>query len=196
MPNKIRQIIQNKLVEENIKIDNYALSKLEMAVGTDLWLLKNSLEKLVLLVEAENRSQILPGDIDQAVSAQNETKIFDLSDALIRRNLARSLELLRSLLKGGDNELQIFSFIVSQYRTLLIICDLSKQGKTSGEIASLTKMHPFVIKKNIELARHCPLARASAVYRLLQEYDVKLKTGYGEPEVLLTMLMNKITSSH
>jgi len=166
-----------------IKITPVAKSKLILYVGGDLWRLENEISKLYFLAVSLDKKEIDDNLVENNVEADLEIKAFALNDALVRQDTKTALTSMENLLKNGEEELRLFNLIVYQFRTMIILSDLT--GEPSSKIASETKLNPFVVSKTLPLFRRFDLNKIYTGYRNLGKLDIEIKTGRIEPKMAL-----------
>lgn len=118
-----------------------------------------------------------------------QSRGFDLTDALARRQRGRALALLHEFLADGQQPLYILGLIASQTRTLLQVKALSERGMRGAEIASTAGMAPFQVEKALGLTRQFSFAQLRAAHHAALSVDLALKTSRMTPEMALDMLL-------
>ena len=81
---------------------------------------------------------------------------------------------------------------VYQFHNLLMIKDLIERGVSYSDLASKTKLHPFVVKKSFQQIKNFSLKELKKIYGRLAESDLAVKTGNIEPRAVLEMLIVEI----
>lgn len=187
-PIKLKKWIIDRVEKSDFKITPDACGKLILYVGADLFRLNNELLIAENFAKSQNRHQIEIGDIEKFVEPNNAFKIFDLTDAIAQRNAQNAIKVLYSFKKSGEDEYRIFNLIVHQLRTMLMIEELI--GNMSAEnIARETKLHPFVVKKNMVNIKKFPQGRLKQMYADLENSDFKVKNGQIDIAAALELLI-------
>src|SRR5206468_9044475 len=88
--------------QQDIKMENDAARELVDALGSDMMLIANELEKLALYVGDKKR--ITLGDVETLVLAAKQRSLYELTDAISSKNRAAALEVLDAILSSGDGE--------------------------------------------------------------------------------------------
>lgn len=141
---QLKNWVKKEFNKYGAKTDNDSLQKLIEFVGNDLWRMENEIKKLVSF----KKSKIIERkDIENLISPQIETDIFETIDAISSRNKKMALELLHRHIEKGDSPLYLLSMINFQFRNLLIIKDLLEKGRPYYTFQKTTQLHPFVIRK-------------------------------------------------
>lgn len=120
------EMIQTVLEQHGKTIDKQAAKVLYEMTGFDPHTFSNNLEKLVLYVR--DRTGITVDDVHAVVNPSKKSPVFELTNAILDRDLDTSLYLLDSLLRDNMYPLQIFSAIVNQIRKLLIVKAFAESG--------------------------------------------------------------------
>jgi DNA polymerase-3 subunit delta len=115
--------------------------------------------------------------------------VFDLTDALARRDRARALTLLHELLAQGESPLGIVAITATQTRAMLKVKSLSERGMRPFQIAQQTGLNPFVVEKSLPLARQFTFEELEATHRRLLDVDLTLKRSRMTPEMALDLLV-------
>ena len=140
--NYLNEYINNYLKEHNYKMEDnkYFLDK----VGKNLNNIKNELDKL--LIYKMDDKKITNTDIDKILIKVLESEIFILTDAIIARDIPKSLELLKEFLNNNYEEMQIIMLLASQFRFLFQVKRLLNKNKSENEIAKILEVNPYRVK--------------------------------------------------
>jgi DNA polymerase-3 subunit delta len=165
------------------QISKEALEKLIAYIGNDTALIKQELEKLISF---SGKAMIESGTIDLLTKANLDNNIFETIEALSANKKKKALELFHRHLDKGDDPFYLFSMFVYQFRILLRIASLLENGIFSEfEIAKLTKLHPYVVKKSLTQARNFGEQKLITIYKKLGALDAKIKTGQADIKLSL-----------
>lgn len=156
------------------------------SLGENLRLLSSEIEKLCAYVGRDGRIGV---EQVRALTPQvSQSRVFDLTDALARRDHRRALTLLHELLANGESPLGIVALTAAQTRALIQVKALSERGMRSQQIAQTAGLAPFVVDKSLPLARQFTFAQLEAAHRALLDVDVALKSSQMTPELALDLL--------
>jgi DNA polymerase-3 subunit delta len=169
------------------QIEPQAAAHLAAVVGTDLRLLDQEIAKLVTYAAAER--PITAADVDQVVPYAQAAVVFDLVDALGRRDGRTAAQTLHRLLDAGEHPLGLLGMIARQFRLLIQAKELKDEGATPRDVAQALRLHPFPARKLYHQATHFTAAQLEAVHRHLLDADVAIKSGQLEAEVALDLLV-------
>lgn len=169
------------------RITPEAARMLVESLGDDLRMLASEIDKLGTYVG--EGGEIGPEDIRALTPVARQSKVFDLTDALARRDTSTALVLLHELLASGESPLGIVALTAFQTRSLMQVKLLSDRGMPAHQIASAAGIAPFVVEKSLRLARRFTFAQLEAAHRTLLEIDTSLKRSRMTPELALDLLV-------
>ncbi len=144
------------------------------ALLTDPRLLDQEIQKLVAWAAGR---PVTPQDVERLVPYAAPISLFELTEALGRRDGRRALAALHRLLSEGEHPLGLFGMIVRQFRLMLLLKEQLEWGLTVAEAGNLLGLHPYAARKIAESAAGFSLPQLEAFYRSLAELDVAIKTG-------------------
>jgi len=144
------------------------------AVGNDMSNAKSELGKL-MAYKAETK-QITTGDIDIICTKTADAKIFDLTNAIGRRNSAEAVRRYHELLNAADKPPAVLYMITRQFRNIFQCQSMIKEGKTVSEIASLTGLRDFAVRECIAQSRNFTPDMLKAALKDCLELNYRLVT--------------------
>ncbi len=191
---KIPQWISNFLKNKGKDIEPKAAMILTEFLGNDLGKIANELEKLIIVLNEEDR--IITADhIEENIGISKEYNNFELNNALSQRNILQANRIVRYFGNNPKNHpvnLSISSiyFFFSKVLNYHFIKDKSRKN-----VAATLRIDPFFVRDYQLAAKNYPPPKAVQVISLLREYDLKSK-GFGNvpgpPGDLLKELVYKI----
>lgn len=180
--------ISDRAKKHGGSIEPAAAQRLAALIGSDLRRLDTEINKLITYVNAQR--SITAKDVNLLVSDASTSSVFDLVDALGKRDGQRAVHELHHLLDQGENPLGLLAMIVRQYRLLILVKELQTRNLSPDAIAKELGQHPFVIKKLNEQARNYrDIAQLEAIYRRLLEIETEIKTGQTGDVLALDLLV-------
>ncbi len=199
-PRQLKAWISREAEARGGKISRAALELLASGAGNDLWRLSQELDKLVAY---KNGGVIELADAKTLVAAEFNSNIFDLIDALGRKDRRTALSFLYRETRTGRDELEILGMVAGHFRRLLSLCSsievakdsailrkggIAEQGGRAVSAASLG-FHPFVFQKVLNQSRHFTLADLKDKFKKIVETDFMIKTGKIDKKAGLEMLI-------
>ncbi|MGB9300312.1 MAG: DNA polymerase III subunit delta [Anaerolineae bacterium] len=184
--------ISERVEEKGGRIERAAIEVLAAFVGSDLRLLVHEIDKLLTYVGPERA--VTEQDVQLLVSYAQEANIFDMVDALGKRDTCRAMELLEQLLEGGRHPLYLLNMITRQFRILIQVKELLAKGTSVKDIQALLRLHPYVVKKSTAQAANFSILQLEAIFRQLHEVDAAVKSGEMEPTLALNLFVTEVRS--
>ena len=179
--------VEKRVRKHGGEIESRAAHQLAAVVGADLRLLDQEILKLVTFANAERA--ITKEDVDDLVPYAQTAIIFDMVDALGRRDGSVAARTLHSLLDAGEHPLGLLAMVARQFRLLIQVKELQAERANPPLVAKTLGLHPFPAGKLCNQAVHFTAAQLEAVYRHLLDTDVAIKSGEIEAEVALDLLV-------
>ncbi len=142
--------------------------------GDDLYNLSQEILKLVTYSENKNISK---ENIELLTLPHPKVIIWDFLSCLSQKKGSQAIILFRQLIQMGEAPHMIFAMIIREIRIHTQIRAGIDLKKSSKEIASLTKIHPFVVQKTMPLSQKFSLKQLKKAYKKLLNIDERLKTG-------------------
>ncbi len=141
-------------------------------------LIFNELSKLAACDEDEITDKIV-GDL---VSKETEFTVFELTDALSRRDADKAVELLNLM----EKDTKTFNLVLNHFRRLFFasVSDLSDK-----ELADLLGVKEFAITKARTLAKNFTKLQLKNIYEMLNDVDFYIKNGQMQVENALFYLI-------
>lgn len=187
---KLKTWLTQKITSENGKIEPPTLSYL-VDNCPDLWQLHTLLETLIAYKNAE---KITISDINLFIEEKVDDNIFNLVDAIIDKQSRKVYSQIQEQYHQGKDALYILAMISRQIKILLQLRGEFEKNDLikSDELAKKLNLHPFVVKKSLPLVKRYTLDDLKQIYQQLLELDTKIKTGQGEPELLLDIFVARL----
>ncbi|MDR6551273.1 DNA polymerase-3 subunit delta [Paenibacillus qinlingensis] len=152
-----------------------AADQLILYTGGNLQSLSAELEKISLYVGAQGEAT--PDVVDQLVARSTEQNVFILIEDIVNVRLERAFVILEELLKQREEPIKIASLIARQFRIMLQVKELGKQGYSQQQMASQIGLHPFAVKVAEGQARKYDGDKLSRIMGELADLDLQMKTG-------------------
>ncbi|NQU77950.1 DNA polymerase III subunit delta [Candidatus Falkowbacteria bacterium] len=186
---KLTNWLKKEIETRNGKISSQALSYLSIHLGADLWQLSNEINKLVAYRDGQ---QIETEDVKKFVKTKLDENIFNLTDALGRKDKAQALKLISDQINSGSAWPYLLTMLARQIKILLQIKSITNEGETPASRLQSLGLHPFVVQKSLPQANNFTLSELKKLHHLLVRIDLNLKTTSINPEVLFDLLVSKI----
>ncbi len=184
--------IRNRVRLKGKNIGGKAAAHLLELVGKDLRELSNAIDKLVAYVE--EKQNIDPGDVSEALDDIRERSIFELTDSVGIRNLPVALKSLKRLLETGYSPLGVTSMLNRQFRLLWQAKAALEEGKSISELANILETAHWIARKYARQADNFTMEEIKVNLEFIYEADKTLKNTMVPPELCLDLLLLKLFS--
>jgi DNA polymerase-3 subunit delta len=184
--------------QQNVKIDQDAARELIDALGADMMLISNELEKLILFVGEKKR--ITLGDVETMVLAAKQRSLYELTDAISAHDRPRALETLHAILSSGDGEdaaIGQLYMLARSFRQMLVV--LEKNVRDSRAIWQVLwqgfRVPPFAADDLIRQARRYKSRRElTRALRIIARADAALRSNPPSKRLVLEQLVLELAS--
>jgi DNA polymerase III subunit delta len=184
--------------EVPVKIEGDGARELVDALGGDMMMISNELEKLMLYVGAKNR--ITLGDVETMVLAAKQRSLYELTDAISSRERVRALEILDAILSSGEGEEAAIGHIymlAKTFRQMLVILErnVRDQRMLWAALWQGFRVPPFAADDIIKQARRYKSRRdLTRAIRLVAKADLALRSNPVSKRMVLERLVIDLTS--
>lgn len=178
--------------ESGKKLDPYAAQGLVKQAGTDQSLLHQELEKLICYVG--ERNEITPTDVKAICSTVNVENIFQLSEALFRRDTATALRISKAILDDGTVILALLKQLRSQFETDFQVACMLAQGAAPADITQrFPYMRGTILDRHIQSARSYGMQKFKEGLLQIDAAELKAKNSF-DPTLLNELLIFQLTA--
>jgi len=193
----VRWVIESAR-EHGVNVEQDAARELVDALGSDMMLVANELEKLTLFVGEKKR--ITLGDVETMVLAAKQRSLYELTDAISSRDRTRALEVLQAILSSGDGEdaaIGHLYMLAKTFRQMLVI--LEKNVRDSRAIWQALwqgfRVPPFAAEDIIRQARRYKSRRElTRALRMIARADLALRSNPPSKRMILENLVLQLAT--
>ncbi|MGA6981599.1 MAG: DNA polymerase III subunit delta [Candidatus Sulfotelmatobacter sp.] len=181
-----------------VKIEADGARELVDALGGDMMMISNELEKLMLYVGALNR--ITLSDVETMVLAAKQRSLYELTDAISSKDRVRALEVLDAMLLSGDGEEAAIGHIymlAKTFRQMLVILErnVRDQRMLWAALWQGFRVPPFAADDIIKQARRYKSRRdLTRAIRLVAKADLALRSNPVSKRIVLERLVMDLTT--
>ena len=186
-----KEIIKDIL--KDYDIEYRVINLLEEYYSDDLERLINETKKLAL--SFINTKKITYKDtLNLLVKPLNnkDNLAFDLVREIALKDKKKALNIYNELLNYNIESYALFGLLESQYRLLYQVMVLNKRNISYNEISNILEVHPFRVKKTLELVRYYTLKEIRKILKNLADIDFKIKSGIYENNIVIDLLILNI----
>lgn len=175
-----------------IKVTRESAQLLKQFVGTNLSEIHNELSKLKDYLG--ERTEIQAQDVLQVVSQTKVDRIFDLTDAIGRRDRGAALHTLANLLEHGQSEVGVLAMITRHFRILSQLKDGQRDGLSGARLSTKAGIPAFLLTQYMDQIRKWDEIKIEKTFAVLQDTDRALKSSSVPPHVWLENFVLKTCS--
>ena len=181
-----------------VKIEPEAARELVDALGGDMMMISNELEKLVLY--GGDRKRITVGDVQTMVLAARQRSLFELSDAISAKDRVRALEILDAILSTGEGDqagIGHLYMLAKIFRQMLVILERNVRDQRTlwAALWQGFRVPPFAADDIIKQARRYKSKRElTRAIRLVARTDLALRSNPPSKRLVLEKLVFDLTA--
>src|SRR3954467_943017 len=189
--------ITDYCTSRDVKIDADGARELVDALGGDMMMISNELEKLILYVGEKKRVTL--GDVETMVLAAKQRSLYELTDAISSKDRVRALEVLDAILLSGDGEEAAIGHIymlAKTFRQMLVIVErnVRDQRMLWAALWQGFRVPPFAADDIIRQARRYKSKRElTRAIRLVARADLALRSNPVSKRMVLERLVMDLT---
>ena len=194
----VRWIAEYCASREAVKMEPDGARELVDALGGDMMMISNELEKLMLYVGEKKR--ITLGDVETMVLAAKQRSLYELTDAISSKDRVRALEVLDAILSSGDGEEAAIGHIymlAKTFRQMLVILErnVRDQRMLWAALWQGFRVPPFAADDIIKQARRYKSRRdLTRAIRLVAKADLALRSNPVSKRMVLERLVMDLTT--
>lgn len=187
--------VSKKAVESRKLLSLQACQGLVKHVGCDAQILGQELEKLFCYVGV--RQEITLQDVAHICTSQHDDSVWQLGEAILRKDTAAALQISRYLLVNGQALILLLRQLRSQFQTQLQISTLLRQGKDASHVQQeYPYMKGQILERNISYATHYGFERLRQAMLALEATEMGIKNSQADEQLLADLLMIQLTKRH
>ncbi len=184
----LQKIALKSFQDSNVQIDATALKMLVEFCNLDLSRINNEVNKLCNYVG--KNGLVNAGVVSDVVHKDLEYNIFELSNAVAKKDGVLALKIVQQLLMQKESAQVLLMMILSNFRRMFFAI-ISKN--TPAELAKKLGVKEFAIKKAKEMARGFTPVRLKSILDFGAELDYKIKAGNITAENAIYFFITNIT---
>ncbi len=155
----------------------------------DMARIANETEKLLCYCTAENITRLTDEIVDMLVYPDSEYKIYELANALSRKNYSSFIKIVKELSTKGFNETSLLSSLASYFRGLY---ECLVMHGSEREIATALGIKEYAVKKNREQALKFEKGELLRLYDGIYGAISEIKCGKATPQSALKAVTAKL----
>ena len=140
-------------------------------------------------------TRVTRSDIDAVAIPQMDAVVFQMTDAMARKDFDKAASVLADLLHSREAPVMILSVMGKYFRQLYTARLYLNAGKSRGDFVELWGMKSgYQADKLLDAARRFSLPWCRYAVRRCAETDIALKSSYGQEGEVLTALLMELAS--
>ena len=165
-----------------IDLTSEAVDSLIAICGPDLWRLDSEIKKLA---DYKIQGVIGKSQVEELAVPAANYKIFELTDAIAKKDKKRALEALYKALDNDEKPTELLGLLAWQMRNILRL-------KLNPEKPLSLKLHPFVLGKAVAAAKLFSTEELSAFLSKIISLDLAFKTSVRDEKTELSLLIAEL----
>jgi DNA polymerase-3 subunit delta len=168
------------------------------ALGGDMMMISNELEKLILYVGEKKR--ITLGDVETMVLAAKQRSLYELTDAISAKDRTRALAVLEAILTTGEGEEAAIGhlfMLAKTFRQMLVVSERNVRDTRAlwQVLWQGFRVPPFAADDLIRQARRYKSRRElTRALRLIARADLDLRSNPPSKRLILERLVLELAS--
>ena len=191
-PNQIEQKMQAICKAYQVQIDSSTLRYLLECCGTSMQDLVNEIRKLIEY--AGKGGKIQKEDIDKLCIKKLESVIFDLTDSLGKRQIAKALEVLKNLIYAKEPIQKILITLYNHFKKLYFVKLCLRNNKDIITSLNLKPNQIFLVSKYKTQANYFEEKNLRSILQNLIDLDYQYKSGEIDLQIGLESILCKYCS--
>jgi DNA polymerase III subunit delta len=171
-----------------------AAEQLILFTGGNLQLMAPEMDKISLYLSGATGQTTLATVeiIEKLVARSTEQNVFLLIEEMANLRLEKAFSILEELLKQKEEPIKISALMARQFRIILQVKELMKQGYSHQQAAGHLGLHPYAVKIAEGQGRKFDMARLCRILSDLTELDYSMKTGGIDKVMGLELFLMKL----
>lgn len=191
--NEVPSWVANRVHKLGKEVNPEACRLLHAYVGNSLRSLQNEIDKLFIFVG--EKKQIAPEDVTTVVGATKGYTIFELQNAIGRKDTKEAVKILEKMLEGGQSPQMIIVMLTRFFNQLWKMTDLKLKRRGDADVAKEIGVSPYFLKQYIEFSSHFTLDQIERNFKALLDADTILKTSSRDSHLVLDLLIITLVSA-
>lgn len=179
--------IKISLKKQNKIINNNDAMYLIRNMYNDMQRVENELQKLISYKYYDE--EITKKDIDKICSKSTDIKVFEMLDEMSLKNGSEALKKYNDLINSKEPPNRILFMIIRQFRLILQVKLLSKEGLNPNIIAQKLKIPFFVVKGCISQAKYFTEDILKLALKECLQADKDIKSGKIDPILCVELIV-------
>ncbi len=182
--------IKRRLQEKGAAISHEGATLMVQQVGTSLWSLFHETEKI--LTFTQGKKDINFEDVAAVVGFSRKFNIWELTDAVGRKDLHYALIVLKQLIEEGQSPAGIIMDLSRRLFLFLRMRTLLDKGMSFDVLSKTLNLNSFFSKQYKDQIGHFTADELTSAVDILLQSDHDIKTGYLNHDVVMTLMIHDL----
>lgn len=176
-----------------LRLTREATAHLVEAIGTELFLIVDALERVDLYLGDSDTVRNVEEDMIRHVVAHTRVhSVFALTEALGARHLERALQVFGTMIESGEPPIRVAAMVARHFRILLRLKDPTLRNGDRNDVARAVGVAPFFLKDYQKDADRFSKDELFRLHTLMLETDLALKSSRVSDRILMEALLYNI----
>jgi DNA polymerase III subunit delta len=185
--NQVPPWIAERIRQQGREANAEACRLIQAYVGNSLRSLQNEIDKLFVFIG--DRKKVTIEDIGAVVGATKGYTIFELQNAIGRRDSKEAVKILERMLEAGQSPQMIIVMLSRFFTQLWKLSDARGRRLSEQETAREIGVSPYFVKQFIEFRSNFDIEQIERNFKSLLEADTVLKSTSRDPHLVLDLLI-------
>ncbi|WP_050635388.1 DNA polymerase III subunit delta [Candidatus Stoquefichus sp. SB1] len=169
---QLYKVTAQAIKSRHCEIEEDALELFLSRMPSDLLEISQEVNKLCLYT-----NHITKEVIDVMVVKQVEENVFELTKAILNKELAKSIQIYKDLIMNNEEPIKLIVLIANSMRLLYQVKLLDRKGYNDREIGQILSLNPYRLKYVRQDGKDYDIQELLKKIDELSELDVQIKTG-------------------
>ena len=179
MPAEVPGWIAARARLHGVNLDADAVATLASAVGGDTERVEQEVKKLGAYTQ---QATVTSTDVRTLVSGAIEADVFELTQAVVRKDARTAIATLERLIADGNAVQQILALLLWQFRVLLFASAM-RSSADAERMGKAIRSSAYAIQRATAFARRVTRADVLRAYEAIYATDQVIKTGRAESDL-------------
>ena len=185
--NQVPAWIADRVKSQGRQTNAEACRLIQAYVGNSLRSLQNELDKLYVFIG--DRKTFTAEDVAAVVGATKGYTVFELQNAIGRRDAKEAIRILERMLENGQSPTMIIVMLSRFFTQLWKLTDVRARRMPEQDISREIGVPPYFVKQYLEFRTNFDVVQIEQCFKALLEADTTLKSTSRDPRLVLDLLV-------
>lgn len=185
--NQVPAWIGDRIRKQGREASAEACRLIQAYVGNSLRSLQNEIDKLFVFIG--DRTKVTVEDIAAVVGATKGYTIFELQNAIGRKDPKEAVKIIERMLEVGQSPQMIIVMLTRFFTQLWKLTDVKARRMSELETAREIGVPQYYVKQYMEFRSNFDTAHIERNFQVLLEADTVLKSTSRDPHLVLDLLV-------